>query len=108
MGSTSRRESRSGGGEEPVRGKASSSKTTYRDNDTVGEKIGARVPVVIRGVPEEKATSGSGRKFLRSSGEGVGIAGTTKDAKVHIERGGTDEGEGVGWLAQLEGRQFRR
>jgi hypothetical protein len=46
---------------------------------------------VVR-VPKEK-TSGSGGKYVRSSGGGVRIACTTKHAKVHIGRGGAEEGE---------------
>lgn len=42
--------------------------------------------LVVRGVTEEKTTSGVG-ELVRSSSGGVGITGTTKDPKVGI-RGG--------------------
>jgi hypothetical protein len=48
---------------------------------------------VIRRVPEEKATSASGHKFVGSDGRGVKIASTTKDTKVHIGRAGAKEDE---------------
>jgi hypothetical protein len=35
-----------------------------RDDDAMGEKIEAHVPLVVRGVPEEKTASGSELKFL--------------------------------------------
>jgi hypothetical protein len=65
----SRRESRLGGEEKLARGKTSSYKTAWRENDVVGKKIRAPVPIVIRGVPEEKIVSGARHKFVRSGGE---------------------------------------
>jgi hypothetical protein len=64
-----------------------------RDDDLMGEKIEAPIPLVIRGVPEEKTTRRSRGKFVRSDGRGVGIAGTLEDPKVLIGGGGTKEGE---------------
>lgn len=62
------------------------------------------VPLVIKGVLEEKAASGSKRKFVGSVGEGVRIASTTKDTKVCIGRGGAEEGEeGSGMTDHLGG-----
>ena len=37
-----------------------------RDDDVVGEKIKAPVPLVIRGVPEEKTARRTRGKFLRT------------------------------------------
>jgi hypothetical protein len=35
-----------------------------RDDDALGEKIEVPTPIQIRGIPEEKAVGGSGRKFV--------------------------------------------
>lgn len=64
-----------------------------RDDDAVGAKIEAPVPLVIRGVPEEKAARGSRCKFVGSDGGGVGVAHTPEDVKVLIGWGGAKEGE---------------
>jgi hypothetical protein len=64
-----------------------------RDDNAVGEKIEVPVPLVIRGVPEEKTTRRARGKFVRSGGGGVGIAGTPEDLKVLIGVGGAEEGE---------------
>jgi hypothetical protein len=64
-----------------------------RDDDVVGEKYEAPVPLMVRGVPEEKAVSGSTRKFVGSGGGGVRIADTAKNTKVRIGRGNAEEGE---------------
>jgi hypothetical protein len=58
-----------------------------RDEDAVGEEVKAAVPLVVRGVPEEKTTGGVRGELVGSSGGGVGIAGTTKDTKVVIGGG---------------------
>lgn len=63
-----------------------------RDDDAVGEKVKALVLLVVR-VLEEKTASGSGGKFVRSTGIGVGITRTTKDVDVRIGRGGAEEDE---------------
>lgn len=47
----------------------------------MGEKVEALMPLVVKGVPEEKAASGLGWKFVGSGDGGVRIAGTTKDAE---------------------------
>jgi hypothetical protein len=63
--------------EEPAREKAFSSKTTcrdLRDDDAIGEKIKALVPLVIRAL-EEKAASGYGPKFVGSGGGGANRKG---------------------------------
>jgi hypothetical protein len=64
-----------------------------RDDDVVGEKIEVPVPLVIRGVPEEKIARIARGKFVRHDGIGVGIAGTLEDPKVLIGGGGAKEGE---------------
>jgi hypothetical protein len=62
----------------------------------VGEEIKVSVPLVVMAVTEEK-TSGARGEFVRSSGEIVGIACTTKNTKVGIEGGCAIQGEvGVG------------
>lgn len=62
------------------------------------------------GVPEEKAASGPGRKFVGSGGGGVRRASTNKDANVRIGRGGAKQDEGRSEMTSpvLEGRRFRR
>jgi hypothetical protein len=64
-----------------------------RDDDVVGEKVEALMPLVVKGVPEEKAASGLGWKFVGSGDGGVRIAGTTKDVEVRIGKGDAEEGE---------------
>jgi hypothetical protein len=64
-----------------------------RDDDVVGEKIEALIPLVIRGVYKEKAASGSGHKFEESSGRGITIGSTTKNTEMRIGRGYVEEGE---------------
>jgi hypothetical protein len=59
IGSDSRRESRSTGGEEPARGNIFIKNMT-RD-DAVGEEVKAAVPFVVKRVTKEKTTSGVGR-----------------------------------------------
>jgi hypothetical protein len=46
-----------------------------RDNDAVGEKIKAPVPLVIRGVSEEKTTRRARGKFVRRGGMGNRLGG---------------------------------
>jgi hypothetical protein len=75
----------------------------------VGEKIEASVPLVIRGVPEKKATSGPGRKFVGSGGRGVRISSTNKDAKVRIGMGGAEQDEGrSGMTSRLGGEAVQK
>jgi hypothetical protein len=78
-----------------------------RDDDVVGEKIKAPVPLVIGGAPKEKARSGSECKFMGSGGEGVRIAGTAKDAKVRIGRGDVEEDKESSGMIR-ERRRFKR
>jgi hypothetical protein len=54
------------------------------DDDAVGEEVKASVPLMIRGVTEEKTMSGARGELVRHSCRGVGIAGTTKDPKIGI------------------------
>jgi hypothetical protein len=51
------------------------------------------MPLMIRGVPKEKAVGGSWREFVGSGGRGVRIAGASKDTKVRIGRSGVEEDE---------------
>jgi hypothetical protein len=88
-GSTSR-ESRSKGGEEPLRGNILNENNMTRDDDAVDEKVKALVSLVIRGVIEEETSSGTMHKFVGGSGRGVGIASTPDDAKVLV--GGCQRG----------------
>lgn len=67
MRSTSRRPSRSRGGEEPAREIHFTKNDMSRDDDdVVGQKVETPVPLVVRGVLEEKAASGSRRKFMHN------------------------------------------
>jgi hypothetical protein len=59
-------------------------------DDVVGEKIEAPVPLVIKGVPEEKTARSN---FVRSGSGDDRIAGTIEDPKVLIGGGGAEEGE---------------
>jgi hypothetical protein len=79
-----------------------------RDDNVVGEKIEAPLSLVIRGVPEEKATSGSGCNFVGSGGRDVKIVGTTKDVKVRVGRDGAEEDEETsGMIDHLEGEAIQ-
>ena len=64
-----------------------------RDDDMLGEKIEALLPLVIRGVSKEKTARRARCKFVRHDGRGVGIAGTPEDSKVLMGGGGAKEGE---------------
>jgi hypothetical protein len=64
-----------------------------KDDDVVGEKIKATIPLMIRGVPKEKIPNGSRCKFVVSVGGGVGIASAPKDVKVLVGGGGAEEDE---------------
>jgi hypothetical protein len=63
---------------------------------TVGEEVKASVPLVVRGVTEERTASRSGGELVRGGGEGVGTAGIAKYPKVRIGEGCAKESEGVG------------
>jgi hypothetical protein len=97
------------------RGGASKGKVIFikddmaRDEDAVGEEVKAAVPLMVRGVTEEKTMCGARGELVGSGGRGVGIVGTAKDTKVIIEGGYTIQGKvGVGWLTAFEGRRLRR
>jgi hypothetical protein len=76
-----------------------------RDDIEVDEKIEAPIPLVIRGVPEEKTTRGSGDKFVWSDGGGVGIASAPEDPKVLIGGGGAKVSKKRGGMGdRLEGK----
>lgn len=79
-----------------------------RDDDVVGDKVKAPVPLVSRRVPEEKTMSGSGHKFMGNSGEGVEIVGTPKDAEVHVGGGGVEEDKGSGLINRLRGEAVKK
>jgi hypothetical protein len=70
-----------------------------RDDDTMGSELKASIPLVVRGVAKEEASSGAWRQLMRGSSGSVGIAGTTKYAKVSIGRGGAVQGEIRGGVA---------
>jgi hypothetical protein len=50
-----------------------------RDDDSVGYKVDALVPLVIRGVPKKKTIIRVRVKFVRHDGRCVVIAGTPED-----------------------------
>jgi hypothetical protein len=76
-----------------------------RDDDAVGEDVKASVPLVVKGVTEEKTLSGVVGELVGSSGGGVGIAGTTKDSKVSIGGVCAIQGEiGGGVTHRLRGK----
>jgi hypothetical protein len=58
-----------------------------RDEDAVGEEVKAMIRLVVRGVTEERTTSGTRGELVGSGGRGVLIAGTTKDTEVVIGGG---------------------
>jgi hypothetical protein len=84
LGSDSKRESRSVGGEEPARGNTSSSKDVTGNDDAIGGEVKTVIPLVVRGVAKEEAASGAWRQLMRSSSGSVGIAGTAEHAEVAI------------------------
>jgi hypothetical protein len=55
-----------------------------RNDDAAGEEVKTSVPLMMREVTQEKTTTGAGGELMRSSGRGVGIAGTPKDPNVVI------------------------
>jgi hypothetical protein len=90
--------------DEPARGSVLIKDNMSRDDDAVSEKIETTVPLVIRGVPKEKVTGGSGHEFVGSRGRGVRIVGAAKDTEVRTGRGGAEEGEeGCGMTESLGG-----
>lgn len=58
-----------------------------KNDDALGEEVKAAVPFVVRGVTEENTVRRARRQLVGSSGRGIGIAGTTKDANVVIGGG---------------------
>jgi hypothetical protein len=62
-----------------------------RDEDPLGGKVKATVPLVIRGVPEEDTESRTGCQFVWSGGCGVRVTRTPEDAKVIVPRRGTEK-----------------
>jgi hypothetical protein len=58
-----------------------------RDDDAVGGEVQAPIPLVVRGVAEEEASSGASRKLIRGSSGSVRVAGTTEHAQVVVGRG---------------------
>jgi hypothetical protein len=70
-----------------------------RDDDAMGRELEAAIPLVVRGVAKEEATSGAWRQLVSGSSGSVGIAGTSKDAEVGVGRGGAIQGEIGGGVA---------
>jgi hypothetical protein len=55
-----------------------------RDKNSVSGEVEASVPLVIRGIPKEDTTVGTGRKLMRGSGREIRVAGTHEDTKVIV------------------------
>jgi hypothetical protein len=80
-----------------------------RDEDAMGEEVKATVPLVIRGVTEEKTMSRARGELVGSGSRDVEIAGIAKDTKVVIGWAVPYMAKwGVGWLTIFEGMQLRR
>jgi hypothetical protein len=58
-----------------------------RDDDAVGGEVKTPIPLMVRGVAKEKATSGARRKLMRSGSGSVRVAGTAEHTKVVVGRG---------------------
>jgi hypothetical protein len=58
-----------------------------RDDDAVGGEVQIPIPLVVRGVAEEEATSGARRKLVRGGSGSVRVAGTAEHAQVVVGRG---------------------
>jgi hypothetical protein len=58
-----------------------------KDEYAVGDEVKTTIPLVVRGVTEEEATSGVGRWLMGSGGRSVGIAGTVEHTKLLIGGG---------------------
>ena len=54
------------------------------DNDTTREKIVTPIPLMVRRVSEEDATSRTRCELVRCGGREVGVASAPKDSKVII------------------------
>jgi hypothetical protein len=79
------------------------------DDDAMGAEVKTTIPLVVRGVPKEEASSGAGRQLMRSSSGSVGIAGTAEHAVVVVGGGCAVQGEvGVGWFSAFDGRRLRK
>jgi hypothetical protein len=73
----------------------------------VSGEIKAPIPLVIRGVPKEDTTSGTGPKLVRGSGGKIRIAGAPEHMKVIVGGRGTKEGKVGGWVRnRLGGRRL--
>jgi hypothetical protein len=64
-----------------------------RDDDAVGGEVQAPIPLVVRGVAEEEASSGARRKLVRGGSGGVRVAGTAEHAQVVVGRGCAVQGK---------------
>jgi hypothetical protein len=64
-----------------------------RDDDAVGGEVQTPIPLVVRGVAEEEATSGARRKLLRGGSRSVRVADTAEHAQVVVGRGCVVHGE---------------
>ena len=63
------------------------------DNDTTREKIVTPIPLMVRRVSEEDATSRTRCELVRCGGREVGVASAPKDSKVIIGGRGAKESE---------------
>jgi hypothetical protein len=61
------------------------------DENSVGGEVQTLIPLVIRGVPKEDATGGSGRKLVRGSGRKIRIASTCERVEVIVGGRGVEE-----------------
>jgi hypothetical protein len=57
------------------------------DDDAMGGEVKTAIPLVVRRVAKEKATSGAWRQLMRSSSGSVGIAGIAEHSKVVVGGG---------------------
>ena len=74
-------------------------------DDAVGEEVKIVISLVVKGVIEQKTTSGARGELVRSSGESVRRAGTTKNSKVSIGGSGAIQGHMRGGVTYSHGRK---
>ena len=75
------------------------------DNDTTRRKVIAPIPLMIRRIPKEDATSRTRCELVRCGGREVGIAGTPKNSKVIIGGRSAKESKGRCRSAHRLGRK---
>jgi hypothetical protein len=55
-----------------------------KDDDAMGGEVKTTIPLLVRRVAKEEATSGAWRQLMRSSSGSVGVAGKAEHAEVVV------------------------